>query len=117
MNILNIKINRKKSPWIGNSTRKGLVFIPDVSGFTELVRGTDMITGKNITQELLSTILKHNVLSLKIAEIEGDVIFFYNYGLVWIEEDPSSSWHYSLRWRRMAFATGCDHTSCRYVYF
>lgn len=61
------------------SARKGLVFIPDISGFTELVRRTDLLTGKRITHELLSTIINHNVLHLKVAEIEGDAIFFYKW--------------------------------------
>ncbi len=60
-------------------TRKGLVFIPDISGFTELVRSTDLLTGKRITYELLSTIIQHNVLGLEIAEIEGDAVFFYKW--------------------------------------
>lgn len=31
----------------------GLLFIPDISGFTELVHSTDVQTGKQITCELL----------------------------------------------------------------
>lgn len=59
--------------------RKGLVFIPDISGFTELVRNTDLVTGRIITQELLSTLVQHNTLKMKIAEIEGDAIFFFKW--------------------------------------
>ncbi|HLW19037.1 MAG TPA: DUF2652 domain-containing protein [Cyclobacteriaceae bacterium] len=80
MNIFNIKRHR---PIQGNGldgvTRKGLVFIPDISGFTELVRTTDLVTGRNITKELLLTIIKNNRMNLKIAEIEGDAIFFYKW--------------------------------------
>ncbi|PUZ24942.1 DUF2652 domain-containing protein [Chitinophaga parva] len=60
------------------NTKKGLVFIPDISGFTELVRNTDLVTGQIITQELLSTIIRHNKLQMEIAEIEGDAVFFFN---------------------------------------
>lgn len=60
-------------------TRKGLIFIPDISGFTQLVASTDLVTGKSIAYELLSTLIKHNTLNLEIAEIEGDAIFFFSW--------------------------------------
>lgn len=59
--------------------RKGLVFIPDISGFTELVHSTDVITGRMIIRELLGTLLRHNTLRMKVAEIEGDAIFFFKW--------------------------------------
>lgn len=58
----------------------GLLFIPDISGFTEFVSTTDTMTGQRITCELLSAIIAQNNLQLKIAEIEGDAILFYRYG-------------------------------------
>ena len=60
-------------------TRNGLVFIPDISGFTQLVAGTSLITGKNITYELLATIIRNNTLDMEIAEIEGDAVFFFKW--------------------------------------
>lgn len=60
-------------------SRKGLIFIPDISGFTELVRSTDMATGRSITYELLRTIIGHNAMRLQIAEIEGDAVLFYKW--------------------------------------
>lgn len=62
-----------------NGSRKGFVFIPDISGFTELVHNTDMITGKAITFDLLSVIIEHNILDMEVAEIEGDAIFFFKW--------------------------------------
>lgn len=80
MGIININGDKEyKGLGIETTTRKGIVFIPDISGFTELVRSTDVITGKNITYELLSTIIEHNILNLDIAEIEGDAVFFYQW--------------------------------------
>lgn len=61
------------------NAQKGLVFIPDISGFTELVRSTDLVTGKAITYELLSALIQHNMLRMEIAEIEGDAIFFFKW--------------------------------------
>lgn len=80
MNIL----TRKKASATGNhrlgeGSKKGLVFIPDISGFTELVRSTDMVTGKAITYQLLSAIISQNKLDLEIAEIEGDAVLFFKW--------------------------------------
>lgn len=58
----------------------GLLFIPDISGFTELVHSTDVITGKQITCELLSTVIDQNQLDLSLSEVEGDAVLFYRYG-------------------------------------
>jgi hypothetical protein len=58
----------------------GLLFIPDISGFTELVHSTDVLTGKQITYELLSAVISQNVLQLNIAEVEGDAVLFYRHG-------------------------------------
>ncbi|WP_341838781.1 DUF2652 domain-containing protein [Chitinophaga caseinilytica] len=66
----------------GTQARKGLVFIPDMSGFTALVRSTDLITGQIITCELLAVILQHNTLGMEIAEIEGDAVFFYKWDAI-----------------------------------
>ncbi|WP_126246671.1 DUF2652 domain-containing protein [Chitinophaga rhizosphaerae] len=63
----------------GTQARKGLVFIPDMSGFTTLVRSTDLMAGQIITCELLAVILQHNMLGMEVAEIEGDAVFFYKW--------------------------------------
>lgn len=75
--------NRKKNIRIpdGNPC-KGMVFIPDISGFTELVRSTDLVTGRIITSELLSVIIRHNTLDMDIAEIEGDAVFFFKWSSI-----------------------------------
>jgi len=58
----------------------GLLFIADISGFTEFVHSTDILTGKQITCELLSAVMNQNALQLNIAEVEGDALLFYRYG-------------------------------------
>ncbi|WP_109700594.1 DUF2652 domain-containing protein [Chitinophaga deserti] len=78
-----ISKNRKKANSITDgSPRKGMVFIPDISGFTELVRSTDLVTGRIITSELLSVIIRHNRLDMEIAEIEGDAVFFFKWSSI-----------------------------------
>jgi len=56
---------------------KSLLFIPDISGFTNFVKQTEIVHSKHIISELLEAIIKSNILDLKIAEIEGDAIFFF----------------------------------------
>jgi len=58
----------------------GLLFIPDISGFTRLVHSTDVLTGRQITYELLTAVIGQNELKLNIAEVEGDAVLFYRYG-------------------------------------
>lgn len=58
----------------------GLLFIPDISGFSELAHSTDVLTGRQITYELLSAIINKNTMQLTIGEVEGDAIFFYRHG-------------------------------------
>ena len=88
MNIINIhRTKEEKGFGRGTTANKGMVFIPDISGFTELVRSTDLITGKNITYGLLSTIIEHNILNFEIAEIEGDAVFFYKWQPIFSIED------------------------------
>ena len=59
---------------------KELLFIPDISGFTNLVKKIDMELGVSITKELLTTIIENNPLDLDISEIEGDTILYYKIG-------------------------------------
>jgi hypothetical protein len=59
---------------------KGIIFMPDISGFTRFVKQTDMIVGQKVISKLLSSIIDSNELEFKIAEIEGDAILFYHFG-------------------------------------
>lgn len=56
----------------------GIVLIPDISGFTKFVSNTEFEMGKEITRELLSTIIDYNIHNFEISEIEGDAILFYS---------------------------------------
>ena len=59
---------------------KGLIFIPDISGFTRFVNEVEIDHSRHIIQELLEVIINANQLGLEISEIEGDAILFYKYG-------------------------------------
>jgi hypothetical protein len=60
----------------------GLLFIPDISGFTNFVNETEVDHSRFIIQELLETLINSNKLELQVSEIEGDAILFYRFGQV-----------------------------------
>ena len=59
---------------------KGLLFIPDISGFTRFVNESEIEHSRVIIQELLEGLINANQLGLEISEIEGDAILFYKFG-------------------------------------
>ena len=59
---------------------KGLLFIPDISGFTRFVNETEIEHTRMIIQELLESLINSNQIGLEISEIEGDAILFYRFG-------------------------------------
>jgi Protein of unknown function (DUF2652) len=59
---------------------QGLLFIPDISGFTRFVNETEIDHSRLIIQELLEILVNANLLGLEISEIEGDAILFYRFG-------------------------------------
>jgi len=59
-----------------------LLFIPDISGFTRFVNDTEIAHSQHIIEELLDRIIDSNEMDLKMAEVEGDAVFFYHTGIV-----------------------------------
>lgn len=72
--------NQHKSLTPDGDVFDGLLFIADISGFSKFVHSTDILTGKQITCELLSAVISQNEMQLNIAEVEGDALLFYRYG-------------------------------------
>lgn len=60
--------------------KRGLLFIPDISGFTRFVNENEIDHSRMIIQELLDVLIDANQIGLEISEIEGDAILFYKYG-------------------------------------
>jgi len=56
---------------------KALLFIPDISGFTEFVQHTAIQHSRHIIAEILELLIDNNTTGLQLAEIEGDALFFY----------------------------------------
>jgi len=59
---------------------KGLLFIPDISGFTKFVNEIEIDHSRHIIQQLLEVLIDSNEVGLEIPEIEGDAILFYKFG-------------------------------------
>lgn len=61
-------------------TQPALLFMPDITGFTEFVSATEITHAQSVIKELLEVIIDSNRINLKVSEIEGDAIFFYRPG-------------------------------------
>ncbi|HVO74525.1 MAG TPA: DUF2652 domain-containing protein [Ignavibacteriaceae bacterium] len=59
---------------------KGLLFIPDISGFTRFINEVEIDHSRLIIEELLEIIINSNSIGLEVSEVEGDAILFYKYG-------------------------------------
>jgi len=58
----------------------GLLFIPDISGFTRFVTETEIDHCRRIIQELLEVVIDANQIGLEVSEIEGDAVLFFKFG-------------------------------------
>ena len=56
---------------------KSLLFLPDISGFTEFVQSTEIEHSQHVISELLEVLIEANTIDLQLAEIEGDALFFF----------------------------------------
>jgi hypothetical protein len=65
---------------VPDQPQQALLFMPDISGFTQFVNDTEILHSQAIVQELLETLVECNQLGLQVGEIEGDAIFFYKLG-------------------------------------
>ena len=63
-----------------NANQPTLLFIPDISGFTEFVNQTEISHSQHIIEELLEILIDANEIGLQVSEIEGDAILFYREG-------------------------------------
>ncbi len=59
---------------------KSLLFIPDISGFTEFVQRTEVAHSQHVIAELLEILIDATAQEFQLAEIEGDALFFYKEG-------------------------------------
>lgn len=57
--------------------KPSLLFLPDISGFTEFVNTTEVAHSQHVIAELLEVLIDANIQNLQLAEVEGDALFFY----------------------------------------
>lgn len=60
--------------------KPALLFIPDISGFTDFVTNTEITHSQHIIEELLEILVDANEIGMEVSEIEGDAILFYRFG-------------------------------------
>jgi hypothetical protein len=56
---------------------QSLIFIPDISGYTNFVNNTELSHQAHILTELLNLLIESNEIGLELAEVEGDALFYY----------------------------------------
>ena len=54
-----------------------LLFIPDISGYTQFITRTEISHQQHIIAELLEILIDSNDIGLELAEVEGDALFMY----------------------------------------
>lgn len=59
---------------------KSFLFLPDISGFTKFVQSTEVEHSQHVIAELLEVLIEANTQDLRLAEVEGDALFFYKEG-------------------------------------
>ena len=57
-----------------------LLFVPDISGFTQFVQATEIEHSLHIIEELLEELIEANSIGMQVSEVEGDAILFYRFG-------------------------------------
>ena len=62
------------------ASEKSLLFIPDISGYTQFVQTTEADHSQHVIAELLEVLLEANTQDLALAEVEGDALFLYKEG-------------------------------------
>ncbi|HEX2437321.1 MAG TPA: DUF2652 domain-containing protein [Methylomirabilota bacterium] len=59
---------------------QAIVFIPDISGFTDFTSTTEIDHAAHIITELLELLVESNDTGFTLAEVEGDAVLFYRTG-------------------------------------
>lgn len=62
------------------NSKPALLFVPDISGFTQFVQNSEIEHSQHIITELLENLIEANEIGLQVSEVEGDAILFYKFG-------------------------------------
>jgi hypothetical protein len=93
----------------------GLIVIGDVSGYTEFIATTELEHSREILAELLGTLCECAPGSLRVAQLEGDAVFWLSdeqggAGLTDCLKEKFVEFHRRVRF--MTLATTCDCRAC-----
>lgn len=95
-------------------TARGAIVLADISGYTEFVTRTELEHSREILRELLSTVCDCAAGTLKVAQLEGDAVFWLgpedNAGLIACLQEKFIEFHRRLRF--MTSATTCQCRAC-----
>jgi hypothetical protein len=70
----------KESIATSTTPQPALIFIPDISGFTQFVTNVESSHAQHIIEELLEIIMDANDIGMEVSEVEGDAVLFYRFG-------------------------------------
>ncbi len=70
-----------------------LLYIPDISGFTEFVNTTEIEHSRHIISELLEIIISSDKFDMNVSEVEGDAILFFKDNIPSVSELIEQSKH------------------------
>lgn len=68
------------TPAPAGHTEPALLFIPDISGFTQFIHDLGNQQGPWLIADLLEILIEANILGMAVSEIQGDAILFYRLG-------------------------------------
>lgn len=102
-------------------TQNAILFIPDISGFTEFVHHTSLSHSRHIISELLELLIDNNSMNLELAEIEGDALFLYkledNFNLSKIEQQIEQMYvAFHTHLKRYEYQRICHCGACSSAY-
>jgi len=97
-----------------------LLFIPDISGFTDFINQTAIEHSQHIISELLEIIINSNNLDLIISEIEGDAVLFYKKGNIpnateIIQQSKEMFLHFHAHLHEIEKTNVCQCGACKSV--
>lgn len=66
---------------MGASDCRGLLLIPEISGYGEFVNEVELAYGEHIVSELFQLLFANTgSVDVKLSEMDGDALFFYRQG-------------------------------------
>ncbi len=99
------------------TVERGLIVLGDVSGYTEFIATTELEHSREILAELLGTLCESAPGNLRIAQLEGDAVFWLSdeHGADLAECLKEKFVEFHRRLRFMTLATTCGCRACASV--